>query len=288
MKTKVAITQMSCSSNYEENIKKATQMVEKCAKEGAQIILIQELFSNLYFCQVEDYEKFSLAEDRKNSPLIKHFQEVAKKHKVVLPISFFEKSGANYFNSLVVIDADGKDLGLYRKTHIPTGQCYEEKFYFSPGDTGFKVFTTKYGKIGIGICWDQWFPETARILTLKGAEILLFPTAIGSEPVLVRDSMPHWRNTMCGHAAANIIPVLASNRVGEEKAPGSSMVFQGFSFIADQHGEVVEEMNRTEEGYRIHEFDLKAIDKERVDWGVFRDRRPECYDAIRHYSEEDE
>ena len=284
MKIKVAITQMKCSSNYEKNIKNAEEMVKKACKSGANIVLLQELFSNLYFCQVEDYEKFSLAETREKSPLIKHFKEVAKKYNVVLPISFFEKSGNNYFNSLVVIDADGKDLGLYRKTHIPTGQCYEEKFYFSPGDTGFKVFNTKFGRIGIGICWDQWFPETARILTLKNAQILLYPTAIGSEPVLVRDSMPHWRNTMCGHAAANIIPVCASNRVGEEKAPNSSMVFQGYSFIANQYGEVVESMNREEEGFRIHEFDLDAIDKERVSWGVFRDRRPECYSMIKKYS----
>ena len=288
MKVKVAITQMSCTSSLEENIKKAESLVEKAAKDGAKIILLQELFGGLYFCQVEDYDKFGLAEKRAESKLIKHFQEVAKKYNVVLPISFFEKSGVNYFNSIVCIDADGTDLGLYRKTHIPTGECYEEKFYFSPGDTGYKVFNTKYGKVGIGICWDQWFPETARILTLKGAEILLFPTAIGSEPVLIRDSMPHWRNTMCGHAAANIIPVLASNRVGEEKAGKSSMVFQGYSFIADQHGEVVEEMDRVEEGYRIHEFDLGEIDKERVDWGVFRDRRPECYKELVKYSEEDE
>lgn len=286
MKIKVAITQMKCSSDYEKNIKNAEEMVKKACKFGANIVLLQELFSNLYFCQVEDYEKFSLAETREKSPLIKHFKEVAKKYKVVLPISFFEKSGNNYFNSLVVIDADGKDLGLYRKTHIPTGQCYEEKFYFSPGDTGFKVFNTKFGRIGIGICWDQWFPETARILTLKNAQILLYPTAIGSEPVLVRDSMPHWRNTMCGHAAANIIPVCASNRVGEEKAPNSSMVFQGYSFIANQYGEVVESMNREEEGFRIHEFDLDAIDKERVSWGVFRDRRPECYSMIKKYSKQ--
>lgn len=286
MKIKVAITQMKCSSDYEKNIKNAEEMVKKACKSGANIVLLQELFSNLYFCQVEDYEKFSLAETREKSPLIRHFKEVAKKYNVVLPISFFEKSGNNYFNSLVVIDADGKDLGLYRKTHIPTGQCYEEKFYFSPGDTGFKVFNTKFGRIGIGICWDQWFPETARILTLKNAQILLYPTAIGSEPVLVRDSMPHWRNTMCGHAAANIIPVCASNRVGEEKAPNSSMVFQGYSFIANQYGEVVESMNREEEGFRIHEFDLDAIDKERVSWGVFRDRRPECYSMIKKYSKQ--
>ncbi|MBR0033534.1 MAG: N-carbamoylputrescine amidase [Bacilli bacterium] len=283
MKIKVAITQMSCSNDYQKNIAKAEDLVQKCAKNGANVVLIQELFSNLYFCQVEDYDKFALAEEADNSYLIKHFQEVAKKYNVVLPISFFEKSGPNYFNSLVMIDADGKNLGLYRKTHIPTGQCYEEKFYFSPGDTGFKVFKTKFGKIGIGICWDQWFPETARCLALNGAQLLLYPTAIGSEPVLVRDSMPHWRNTMCGHAAANIIPVCASNRVGKEVAPNSEMVFQGYSFIADQYGNVVEEMNREEEGFRIHEFDLDAIDHERVSWGVFRDRRAECYQDIIHY-----
>lgn len=288
MKIKVAISQMKCSSNYEENINKAVSLVEKAKNEGANIILLQELFSNLYFCQVEDYDKFDLAEVRSKSPLIQKFKEIAKKYNVVLPISFFEKSGTNYFNSLVMIDADGTDLGLYRKTHIPTGQCYEEKFYFSPGDTGFKVFNTKFGKVGVGICWDQWFPEVARILTLKGAQILLYPTAIGSEPVLVRDSMPHWRNTMCGHAAANIIPVCASNRVGEEKAQNSSMVFQGYSFIANQQGIVVEEMNRTEEGVRVHEFDLDEIDKERVSWGVFRDRRPNCYKEIIKFSEEDE
>ena len=283
MKIKVAITQMSCSSDYAKNIAKAEDLVQKCAKNGANVVLIQELFSNLYFCQVEDYDKFALAEEAENSKLIKHFQEVAKKYNVVLPISFFEKSGPNYFNSLVMIDADGSNLGLYRKTHIPTGQCYEEKFYFSPGDTGFKVYKTKFGKIGVGICWDQWFPETARCLALNGAQLLLYPTAIGSEPVLVRDSMPHWRNTMCGHAAANIIPVCASNRVGKEVAPNSEMVFQGYSFIADQYGNVVEEMNREEEGFRIHEFDLDAIDHERVSWGVFRDRRPECYGDIVHY-----
>ena len=277
---------MSCSDNYDENIAKAEQMVKKCAENGANVILLQELFQNLYFCQVEDYDKFDLAEERSKSKTIKKFQGLAKKYNVVLPISFFEKSGNNYFNSLVMIDADGKDLGLYRKTHIPTGQCYEEKFYFSPGDTGFKVYKTKFGRIGIGICWDQWFPEVARILTLKNAQLLLYPTAIGSEPVLVRDSMPHWRNTMCGHAAANIIPVCASNRVGEEVAKDSKMVFQGYSFIADSHGEVVEEMNRTEEGFRIHEFDLNEIDKERVSWGVFRDRRPETYKELIGYSKD--
>lgn len=287
MKVKVAITQMHCTDDYEDNVARATELVKKCAAEGANVILLQELFSGLYFCQVEDYEKFSLAEERADSRLIAHFKKLAKQLNVVLPISFFEKSGVNYFNSLVMIDADGSDLGLYRKTHIPTGQCYEEKFYFSPGDTGLKVFDTKFGRIGVAICWDQWFPEVARILTLKGAQILLYPTAIGSEPILTTDSMPRWRNTMCGHASANIIPVLASNRVGKEVAKESSMVFQGYSFIADYTGEVVEEMDRKEEGYRIHEFDFESIDKERVSWGVFRDRRPDKYKEICGYSKID-
>lgn len=287
MKIKVAITQMSCSSNYEENINKAISMVEKCAKEGANVILLQELFENLYFCQVEDYDKFALAESFKNSKTIETFKEVAKKFHVVLPISFFEKSGVNYFNSLAMIDADGTVLGLYRKTHIPTGQCYEEKFYFTPGDTGFKVFKTMYGKIGVGICWDQWFPEVARALTLNGAELIVYPTAIGSEPVLIKDSMPHWRNVMIGHASSNIIPVIASNRVGKENACNSSMVFQGYSFIADEYGNVVESMDRVNEGFRIHEFDLDNINKERVSWGVFRDRRPECYLDLTKYSKDE-
>lgn len=281
MKIKVAITQMSCVDDFETNVKKAENLVVNAAKAGANVVLLQELFSGLYFCQVEDYDKFDLAETRKESKLIKHFQKVAKENNVVLPISFFERDNNSFFNSLVMIDADGKDLGLYRKTHIPTGECYEEKFYFSPGDTGFKVFKTKFGNIGVGICWDQWFPEVARILALKGAELILYPTAIGSEPVLDRDSMPHWRNTMCGHAAANLIPVCASNRVGLETAKNSSMTFQGYSFIANQRGEVVEEMNRVSEGFKIHEFDLDEINKERISWGVFRDRRPECYNEIK-------
>lgn len=281
MKIKVAITQMSCVDDFETNVKKAENLVVNAAKAGANVVLLQELFSGLYFCQVEDYDKFDLAETRKESKLIKHFQKVAKDNNVVLPISFFERDNNSFFNSLVMIDADGKDLGLYRKTHIPTGECYEEKFYFSPGDTGFKVFKTKFGNIGVGICWDQWFPEVARILALKGAELILYPTAIGSEPVLERDSMPHWRNTMCGHAAANIIPVCASNRVGLETAKNSSMTFQGYSFIANQRGEVVEEMDRVSEGFKIHEFDLDEINKERISWGVFRDRRPECYNDIK-------
>ena len=280
MSIKVAISQFSMVDDYAINLAKADSLIEKATKEGANLVLLPELFEGPYFCQVEDYSKFALAEEANSSKTIAHFQEVAKKYRVVLPISFFEKSGACYFNSLAMIDSDGTLLGIYRKSHIPTGECYEEKFYFSPGDTGFKVFSSKIGKIGVGICWDQWFPETARILTLLGAEILLFPTAIGSEPVLDKDSKIHWQNTMRGHAAANIIPVLASNRVGIEKANNSSMKFFGSSFISDQHGEMVSEMNRSEEGVRLASFDLQAIDEERTSWGVFRDRRIDLYKPL--------
>lgn len=280
MSVKVAATQMSISWNIENNIKKAENMVRKAAKEGAKIILLQELFKTPYFCQIENYDYFKLAEDVNQSSFIKHFQALAKELDVVLPLSFFEKDGNVFFNSLMMIDADGTILGKYRKAHIPTGQCYEEKFYFSPGDDEFKVFATKYGRIGIGICWDQWFPEVARVLALNGAQILLYPTAIGTEPVLPKDSKDHWQNAMKGHAAANVIPVVASNRIGVESEPGSSMEFFGSSFIANQYGVIVEELDRKSEGYIVHEFDLEAIDHERISWGVFRDRRPELYKRI--------
>lgn len=280
MKVKVCCTQMSMSWNIEKNIEQADALIAQAKKQGANIILLPELFKAPYFCQTEDYNHFALAETVEDSTLIKHYQEIAKKYDVVLPISFFEKAGNCYFNSLVVIDADGKVIDLYRKSHIPTGQCYEEKFYFTPGDTGFKTFKTKYGVIGVGICWDQWFPEAARIMALQGAEILFYPTAIGSEPVLPKDSKAHWQNVMCGHAGANIMPVIASNRYGEEKQNGSSMNFFGSSFIADEYGNVLEEMNRTSTGIRVVEFDLEKIAIEREGWGVYRDRRVDLYSDI--------
>ena len=276
----VAATQMKISWDIENNLLKAEQMVRQAAKAGAKVILLQELFKTPYFCQIENYDYFALAEVFEQSKFIARFQALAKELDVVLPISFFEKSGNVFFNSLAMIDADGKVVGKYRKAHIPTGQCYEEKFYFSPGDDDFKVFSTKYGKIGIGICWDQWFPEVARVLTLEGAEIILYPTAIGTEPVLEKDSKDHWQTVMRGHAAANIIPVIASNRVGVEKEPGSSMEFFGSSFIADEHGAIIKSLNRSEEGYIIHEFDLEKINHQRISWGVFRDRRPELYKRL--------
>lgn len=283
MKIKVAIAQFSMPDNYEKCIEKADEYIKTASKNGVDLLLLPELFEGLYFCQIENYDFFSKAEEVKDSKTLKHFQEMAKEYKIVLPISFFEKSGNCYFNSLVMIDKDGTIVDLYRKSHIPTGECYEEKFYFTPGDTGFKVFKTKAGNIGVGICWDQWFPETARILALKGAEILLFPTAIGSEPVLPKDSKSHWQNVMKGHAAANIMPVLAANRVGVEAMGKSSMKFYGSSFIADQHGDFVTEMNRGEEGIRFAEFDLSEIAKERFGWGVYRDRRTDLYeDLLKH------
>ena len=283
MKIKVAIAQFSMPDNYEKCIEKADEYIKTASKNGVDLLLLPELFEGLYFCQIENYDFFSKAEEVKDSKTLKHFQEMAKEYKIVLPVSFFEKSGNCYFNSLVMIDKDGTIVDLYRKSHIPTGECYEEKFYFTPGDTGFKVFKTKAGNIGVGICWDQWFPETARILALKGAEILLFPTAIGSEPVLPKDSKSHWQNVMKGHAAANIMPVLAANRVGVEAMGKSSMKFYGSSFIADQHGDFVTEMNREEEGIRFAEFDLSEIAKERFGWGVYRDRRTDLYeDLLKH------
>ena len=283
MKIKVAITQFSMPDNYEKCIEKADNFIKTASKNGVDLLLLPELFEGYYFCQIENYDFFSKAEEAKDSKTLKHFQEMAKECKIVLPISFFEKSGNCYFNSLAMIDKDGSIVDIYRKSHIPTGECYEEKFYFTPGDTGFKVFKTKAGNIGVGICWDQWFPETARILALKGAEILLFPTAIGSEPVLPKDSKSHWQNVMKGHAAANIMPVMAANRVGVESMGKSSMKFYGSSFIADQHGDFVEEMNREEEGIRYAEFDLSEIAKERFGWGVYRDRRTDLYeDLLKH------
>lgn len=282
MKRKYALIQMSMSEDYSKNLAKVDSFLEEAAKNGASLVLIPELFQRYYFCQKENYDFFDYAEEVENSKTLKHYQEVANRLHLVLPISFFEKHVNSFFNSLAMIDADGTILGVYRKSHIPTGECYEEKFYFSPGDTGFMVFKTMAGVIGVGICWDQWFPETARCLALKGAEILLFPTAIGTEPVLPIDSSAHWQNVMKGHAAANIMPVLAANRIGEEKAGDSSMTFYGKSFIADEHGEKVQEFGSKEEGILYQEFDLEEIKKTRRSWGVFRDRRPDLYDDILH------
>ncbi|MBC5661841.1 N-carbamoylputrescine amidase [Coprococcus sp. NSJ-10] len=282
-KVKVAATQMSCSWNREEVLDKAEKLVRKAAAEGANIILLQELFETPYFCQKQKFEYFDLAKPLSENAAVKRFTEVAKKLQVVLPISFYEKAGNTAFNTIAIIDADGTILGTYRKTHIPDGLPYAEKFYFTPGDTGFKVWKTKYADIGVGICWDQWFPEAARSMALLGAELLFYPTAIGSEPTLNVDSKSHWQHAMQGHAAANIMPVIASNRIGTETDDESSMTFYGSSFIADQTGTIVEEADRETEAVLVHEFDLDAIAQMRREWGVFRDRRPEMYGTLMHH-----
>jgi N-carbamoylputrescine amidase len=255
--------------------------VRAATAKGAQVILIQELFASLYFCQDQKAEHFALARPFEGHPLIARMAKLAGELEVVLPVSFFERAGQAYFNSLAMVDAGGEVLGLYRKSHIPDGPGYQEKFYFTPGDTGFKVWKTKFGVFGVGICWDQWFPEAARAMALMGAEALLYPTAIGSEPPPAPplDSRDHWRRVMQGHAAANVMPVIASNRVGREKL-STEITFYGSSFIADQTGALAAEMDRSSEGVITASFDLDAIAVQRAGWGLFRDRRPDLYGAL--------
>ncbi len=281
---KVAATQMSCSSNIEENISKAETLVREAAAQGAQIILLQELFETPYVCQKEKADYYAYATELEHNKAINHFKAVAKELQVVLPISFYEKKNYARYNSLAVIDADGTVLGKYRKSHIPDGPGYEEKFYFNPGDTGFKVWNTRYAKIGVGICWDQWYPEAARVMSLMGAEILFYPTAIGSEPQDGSiDSKDHWQTCMLGHAAANLIPVVASNRIGEEIDEDSSINFYGSSFIAGPQGNKIVEAGREEQTVLVSEFDLDALEVGRIEWGIFRDRRPDLYKLIGSY-----
>lgn len=284
-KVKVAAVQMQCSAVVEENIAKADRMVREAAANGAQVILLPELFERPYFCQERRYEYYAYAKSTEDNDAVKHFREVAKELQVVMPVSFYERDVNRLYNTIAMIDADGTVMGIYRKTHIPDDHYYQEKFYFTPGDTGFKVWNTRYGRVGVGICWDQWFPETARSMAVMGAELLLYPTAIGSEPILNVDSSGHWRRVMQGHAAANLMPVIAANRIGAEKvAPcegnggqKSELVFYGSSFIADNTGELVADAGKTEETILYAEFDLDAMDEERLSWGLFRDRRPETY-----------
>ncbi|WP_238918879.1 N-carbamoylputrescine amidase [Clostridium sp. YIM B02555] len=281
---KVAATQMSCSNNIDENISKAEQFVRDAADKGAQIILLQELFETPYFCQKEKSDYYVYASTVEENRAINHFKKIAKELKVVLPISFYEKKNYARYNSIAIIDADGEVLGTYRKSHIPDGPGYEEKFYFNPGDTGFKVWNTRYGKIGVGICWDQWYPEAARCMTLMGAEILFYPTAIGSEPQDGSiDSKDHWQACMLGHAASNLIPVIVSNRVGIEADEDSKITFYGSSFIAGPQGNKIVEANRTEETVLVAEFDLDQLENQRIEWGIFRDRRPDLYKIITSY-----
>ncbi len=276
----VTAIQMAMTSQRQVNLDLATKLVKQAAQAGSNVILLPELFMGLYFCQVENYDHFELARPFENNQDLMYFQKLAKSLNVVLPISYFEKANNVFYNSIAIIDADGTLLGQYRKMHIPTGESYQEKFYFTPGDTPLKVFATKFGKIGVGICWDQWFPEVARILALEGADLLLYPTAIGSEPTLPIDSQIHWQNTMMGHAAANLIPVIAANRIGKESYGQHHMTFYGTSFISNYNGVILQQMDRTTTGLISQTFDLKELEKLRYSWGVFRDRRPSMYERI--------
>lgn len=287
-KVVVAAIQMRCYPEVEKSLAAAEKMVRKAAAQGANIILLPELFAREYFCQQRRYDFYDYAMPVAEDPAVQMGMCLAKELQVVLPISFYEKDINRLYNSVACIDADGELLGVYRKTHIPDDHFYQEKFYFSPGDSGFRVFNTKYGVIGIGICWDQWFPETARCMAVQGAEILFYPTAIGSEPILECDSMPHWRRVMQGHAAANLMPVVAANRIGlEEVKPceannnqSSALNFYGSSFIADGTGAILASASRDQEEILLQEFDLAALAQDRLSWGLFRDRRPECYKKI--------
>ena len=284
-KVTIGAVQMRCSHSVQENIEKADRMSREAAARGANIILLPELFERPYFCQERRYDYYHYAKPVMENDAVRHFMKVAAELQVVIPVSFYEKDGTRLFNSVAMIDADGRLMGVYRKTHIPDDHYYQEKFYFTPGDTGFKVWETRYGKVGVGICWDQWFPETARSLALNGAEMLLYPTAIGSEPILECDSMPHWRRCMQGHAGSNLMPVAAANRIGREDVEPctenggqrSSLVFYGSSFITDETGELVTSASRDQEEMLTASFDLDEIAENRMSWGLFRDRRPECY-----------
>ena len=281
MKVNVSCTQMRCDWDIQDNIQRAEKLILQAADQGAQIILLQELFETPYFPIDQQAKHFDLANALDDQTTIKKMRKIAKKLKVVLPISFFERSGQVYYNSVVIIDADGEIVGHYRKSHIPQFPGYEEKFYFSPGDTGFKAIQTRYGCLGVGICWDQWFPEAARIMALKGAEILLYPTAIGSEifsPDL--DSKDHWQSVMCGHAAANIVPVISSNRIGKEVSGTNEIEFYGSSFICDHKGKIIKSADKTSESVLTHTFDLNEIRDYRRSWGVFRDRRTSLYRSL--------
>jgi N-carbamoylputrescine amidase len=276
-----AATQTACTWDREANVATAERLVRHAAREGAQIILLQELFETPYFCQDQKQEYFALAAPADDHPVLRRMSALAAELEVVLPVSFFERANNAYYNSLVMIDADGSNLGIYRKSHIPDGPGYQEKYYFNPGDTGFRVFKTRYATIGTAICWDQWFPESARSMALLGAEALFYPTAIGSEPQDTGlDSRDHWQRVMQGHAGANLMPLIASNRIGREEGSSSAITFYGSSFIAGPQGEKVAEAGRDEEAVLTATFDLDKIRAARASWGIFRDRRPELYGTL--------
>ncbi len=284
----LSAVQMLCKQDVSTNIDHAESLVRDAAAQGAHVILLPELFERPYFCQERRYDFYAYALPVQENPAVQRMASLAKELGVVLPVSIYERDGNCLYNTVVMIDADGTQLGIYRKTHIPDDHYYQEKFYFSPGNTGFQVWETAYGKVGVGICWDQWFPEAARCMALQGAEMLLYPTAIGSEPILACDSMPHWQRVMQGHAAANIMPVVAANRIGiEEVLPcedngqqSSSLHFYGSSFITDATGEKISEAGRHKEELLFASFDLAELAENRLQWGLFRDRRPHCYTRI--------
>jgi N-carbamoylputrescine amidase len=281
MKVTFAATQFACTADAAENLDRAERAVREAAGRGAQVVLLQELFETLYFCKDHLASHFQLARPIAGSPVVASFQALARELEVALPVSVFERSNNAYFNSLAMIDADGSVLGVYRKSHIPEGPGYHEKFYFSPGDTGFKVWPTRFGRLGVGVCWDQWFPECARVMAVMGAEILLYPTAIGSEPQdATLDSRWHWQRTMQGHAAANVMPLVASNRIGMEQGEKCAISFYGHSFIADHTGAVVAQADDRSEAVLTATFDLDELRRYRHAWGVFRDRRPDLYGPL--------
>lgn len=277
----VAAIQMACTWDITANLDKAELLVRQAHQQGAQIILLPELFETPYFCKDQKEEYFALAKPVRDNPLLMRFSHLAATLNIVLPISFFERANNAYYNSVMIIDADGRQLGLYRKTHIPDGPGYQEKFYFNQGDTGFKVWPTRYGVIGVGICWDQWFPESARAMALQGADFLLYPTAIGSEPEAPHiDSCQHWQRVMQGHAAANIMPLIAANRIGMESGDSCKITFYGSSLILGPTGDIVCIAKREEETILTATFDLKALQAQRTGWGIFRDRRPSQYTTL--------
>ena len=274
----VAAVQAAFGPDMTANIAKVERLIREAAKQGAQVILPPELFQGIYFPTQQDPKWFATAYPANDHPAVVALRKLAAELGVVIPISFFEKSGPHYFNSAAIADADGTVLGLYRKSHIPDGPGYQEKYYFRPGDTGFKSWQTQRGAVGVGICWDQWYPETARAMVLQGAEILFYPTAIGSEPYDASlDTHLQWQRAMQGHAVANAVPVIAANRIGVEDNDGTKQKYYGHSFIADHRGEIVASLGEAEEGVIVQSFDLDAIARYRADWGFFRDRRTDLY-----------
>ena len=273
----LAAIQFSPSDDVQDNITRVAGLIREAAAKGADVVLPPELFCGHYFCKTQEEEHFARAEEWTDHPAVRQFSELAAELGVVIPVSIYEKDGPLYFNSVVMIDADGTPLGVYRKSHIPDGPGYQEKYYFRPGDTGFRTWSTLKGRIGVGICWDQWFPEAARAMALMGADALLYPTAIGAEPQDAGlDTAARWRRCMQGHAVANVIPVVAANRFGNEQG----QVFYGTSFITDETGDIVTDLGRKEEGVLVATFDLDHIDRARAAWGFFRDRRTDLYDIL--------